>query len=133
MIGGRFLRGLKMLAVQDEILCSKTHEYVLEQNGIYTIGLTDHFINKLGEIMFLELAEPNTTLVKGEAFGTIQGVDTSKDLYMPIGGTILEINEDVVANYDSLHETTWLIKIESATATQDSIDLFDYDDYIEEV
>ena len=83
--------------------------------------------------MFLELAEPNTTLVKGEAFGTIQGVDTSKDLYMPIGGTILEINEDVVANYDSLHETTWLIKIESATATQDSIDLFDYDDYIEEV
>ena len=122
-----------MLAVQDEILCSKTHEYVLEQNGIYTIGLTDHFINKLGEIMFLELAEPNTTLVKGEAFGTIQGVDTSKDLYMPIGGTILEINEDVVANYDSLHETTWLIKIESATATQDSIDLFDYDDYIEEV
>ena len=117
----------------ENILCAKTHEYVSEQNGLYLIGITDYFINKLGEIVSVEIPDIDSTFEKGEYFGTIQGVNFSKDLYMPVGGTVVEINEEIVDNYDKLLDSSWLIKIKSDTASDDIIDLFDYDDYLEDL
>lgn len=119
------------MVVAEDILCNKTHEYVMEKDGYYYIGLTEYFLKKMEEIVFLELAEKGTEFIKGEIFGTIQGVDSSTNLYMPIGGTIVDVNEDVVADYDKLMESNWLIKIKSETAVQDSIDLLEYEDYLD--
>ena len=61
------------MAVKD-ILCSKSHEYVYEQNGNYYIGLTDYAIEQLGDIVFVELPEVGAEYRKGEIFGTIESV-----------------------------------------------------------
>lgn len=125
------------MSLTDGILCSKSHEYILEREGKYIIGLTDYAIEQLGDIVFLELPEVGAQFVKGEVFATIESVKAASEIYMPIGGKIVEINESVVDNPEILNESPfekgWLVKIESSTATVDSIDLLEYDDYKEEV
>ncbi len=125
------------MSLTEGILCSKTHEYVLEKDGLYIIGLTDYAIEQLGDIVFLELPEVGAEFVKGEVFATIESVKAASEIYMPISGKIIEINETVVDNPEILNESHfekgWLVKIESEKATVDSIDLLEYDDYKEEV
>lgn len=125
------------MSLTEGILCSKSHEYILERDGKYTVGLTDYAIEQLGDIVFLELPEVGAEFVKGEVFATIESVKAASEIYMPIGGKIVEINEAVVDNPEILNESPyekgWLVKIESETATADSIDLLEYDDYKEEV
>jgi glycine cleavage system H protein len=119
------------------ILCSKTHEYILEKSGAYIIGLTDFAIEQLGDIVFLELPEVGAEFVKGEVFATIESVKAASEIYMPIGGKVVEVNETVVDNPELLNESPyekgWLVKVESPNAVVDSIDLLEYDDYKEEV
>lgn len=121
------------MIVAENILCNKTHQYVLEKDKFFYVGITDYFLNKFGEILFIELPEVGNSFLKGEIFGNIQSAKASSELYMPIGGTVIEVNEAIVDNYDSLKEKSWLIKIESETAAVDSYDLLEYDDYLEEV
>lgn len=125
------------MSVTEGILCSKSHEYILEKDGKYIIGLTDYAIEQLGDIVFLELPEVGAEFAKGEVFATIESVKAASEIYMPISGKIVEINESVVDNPEILNESPyekgWLVKIESSTATVDSIDLLEYDDYKEEI
>lgn len=125
------------MSLTEGILCSKSHEYILEKDGKYIIGLTDYAIEQLGDIVFLELPEVGAEFVKGEVFATIESVKAASEIYMPISGKIVEINESVVDNPEILNESPfekgWLVKIESETASIDSADLLEYDDYKEEV
>lgn len=121
----------------DNILCSKTHEYVWENEGKYIIGLTDFAVEQLGDIVFVELPETGTTLTKGDILGTVESVKAASEIYMPISGTVTEVNEDLVSSPELLNEDPyekgWLIKVKSDTAKEDSGDLIDYNDYKEEV
>ena len=121
----------------DNILCSKTHEYVWENEGKYIIGLTDFAVEQLGDIVFVEMPEAGTTLTKGDILGTVESVKAASEIYMPISGTVTEVNEDLVSSPELLNEDPyekgWLIKVESDTAKEDSGDLIDYNDYKEEV
>ncbi len=125
------------MSLTEGILCSRTHEYISEQGGKYVIGLTDYAIEQLGDIVFLELPDVGAEFVKGEVFATIESVKAASEIYMPIGGKIVAVNESVVDNPEILNESPfekgWLVKIESETAVADSIDLLEYDDYKEEV
>lgn len=125
------------MSLTEGILCSKTHEYILEQDGKYIIGLTDFAIEQLGDIVFLELPDVGTSFVKGEVFATIESVKAASEIYMPISGKISEINEAVVDNPELLNESPfekgWLVKVESETAAVDSVDLLEYEDYKEEI
>lgn len=123
--------------VPEGILCSKTHEYLLEDGNVFTIGLTDYAVEQLGDIVFIELPEAGTEFAKGEVFATVESVKAASEIYMPVGGKIIEINEKVVENPEILNESPyengWLVKIESETAHADSGDLLEYDDYKEEL
>lgn len=125
------------MSLTEGILCSRSHEYLLEKDGKYIVGLTDYAIEQLGDIVFLELPEVGAEFVKGEVFATIESVKAASEIYMPISGRILEVNEAVVDNPELLNESPyekgWLVKIESETATVDSVDLLEYDDYKEEI
>lgn len=125
------------MSLTEGILCSKTHEFILEKDGKYIIGLTDYAIEQLGDIVFLELPDVGAEFVKGEVFATIESVKAASEIYMPIGGKIVEVNEAVVDNPELLNESPyekgWLVKIESETAVADSIDLLEYEDYKEEI
>lgn len=125
------------MIVPEGILCSKTHEYLLEDGNVFTIGLTDYAVEQLGDIVFIELPEAGTEFAKGEVFATVESVKAASEIYMPVGGKIIEINEKVVENPEILNESPyengWLVKIESETAHADSGDLLEYDDYKEEL
>ena len=121
----------------DNVLCSKTHEYVFEKGGKYVIGLTDFAVEQLGDIVFVETPEVGAELTKGDILGTVESVKAASEIYMPISGTVVEVNEDIVSSPELLNEDPyekgWLIVVESDTAQEDSGDLVDYNDYKEEV
>ena len=122
---------------KNNILCSKSHEYVYEQDGNYCIGLTDYAIDQLGDIVFVELPEVGSSFAKGDIFGTIESVKAASEIYMPIAGEVLEINEQLIEKPELLNENAfdemWLIKVSSDSFNEDSKDLIEYSTYKEEV
>lgn len=124
--------------MSEGMLCSKTHEYVLEQEGgKYIIGLTDYAVEQLGDIVFVELPEVGAAFTKDESFATVESVKAASEIYMPISGTVLEINESIIETPELLNEdplgNAWLVKIESSADEVEFKDLMDYSDYKEEV
>ncbi len=121
----------------ETILCSKSHEYVYEKDGIYYIGLTDYAIEQLGDIVFVELPEVGASYAKGEIFGTVESVKAASEIYMPVSGKVVEINEQLIEKPELLNEQPfqdmWLIKVDCEFFDVDSQDLVKYDKYIEEV
>ena len=120
------------------ILCTKSHEYLLEDgNSIFTVGLTDYAVEQLGDIVFVELPEVGSEFSKGEVFATVESVKAASEIYMPVGGKIVEINEKIVEAPEVLNESPfedgWLVKIENADAQEETGDLLEYSDYKEEL
>lgn len=121
----------------ENILCSKTHEFVWGNDNKYVIGITDIGVNRLGDIVFVELPEPGSFLTKGDIMGTVESVKAAAEIYMPVSGAVAEVNEALISNPELLNEDPfgegWLIKVTSDTAKEDSGDLVDYEDYIDEL
>lgn len=126
------------MGITEKILCSSTHEYLLDnENGTFTIGLTDYAVEQLGDIVFLELPEIGTEFQKGETFAAIESVKAASEIYMPIAGKVIEVNERLVETPEELNqdvwENGWLVKIESSADASDMTDLMEYEDYKESV
>ena len=123
--------------MDENMLCAKTHEYVLEKDGVYEVGITDYAIEQLGDIVFVELPETDSEFSKGEVFGTIESVKAATEIYMPISGRVIELNEEIATNpeflNDDSYENKWLIKIESDGNQIEFADLLDYSDYKDEI
>ena len=99
--------------------------------------MTDYAVEQLGDIVFIELPEAGTEFAKGEVFATVESVKAASEIYMPVGGRVVEINEKIVERPEILNESPyeegWLIKIECEDAHADSGDLLEYEDYKEEI
>ena len=126
------------MSTKEKILCSKTHEYILENEGNnYTVGLTDYAVEQLGDIVFLELPEVGASFNKGDVFATVESVKAASEIYMPISGTITEVNENVVNAPETLNEDSyndgWLVKVDFTGNDVELSDLLHYNDYREEV
>ena len=125
------------MSFMEEMLCSKSHEYIVEDGGKYVIGLTDYAIEQLGDIVFLELPSVGDTFAKGDTFANIESVKAASEIYMPVGGEIVEINEELTDSPEKLNEDCyeggWLIKIKPESLETDSQDLLTYDDYKSEL
>lgn len=127
------------MSITEKILCSKSHEFLLDNgDNTFTIGLTDYAVEQLGDIVFLELPEVDTEYKKGETFATIESVKAASEIYMPISGKIIEINEEAVDSPEILNEDSyekgWLVKIEATgDAANEQNDLLEYKDYKEEL
>ena len=124
--------------MNDNALCTKTHEYLLElEEGKYEAGITDYAIEQLGDIVFIELPEVGTEFIKNEVFATVESVKAASEIYMPVSGKIIEINEEVVNSPELLndenYDNKWLVKMESSADQVEFADLMDYSDYKEEL
>ena len=99
----------------DNLNYADTHEYVLEENGLLKIGVSEFAIDQLGDIVFVELADQGATLEKGETFGTIESVKAVEEVYLPFSGEIININESVIDNPEVLQNDPtgegWLVVI----------------------
>ena len=124
------------MTMPDGILCAKTHECILEEDNKATIGLTDYAIEQLGDIVFIELPEVGASYAKEEVFATIESVKAASEIYMPVSGKVIEVNEKLTNSPELLNEDAfenWLVKIECDNFQQDSQGLLEYNDYKDEV
>jgi glycine cleavage system H protein len=111
---------------------TKEHEWVrVEKDSVY-VGITDFAQGELGDIVFVEIETEGEDLPKGETFGTVEAVKTVSDLFMPVGGKVVEFNaaledEPELINKDP-YDKGWMIKIEMSD-TADLDDLMDAEAY----
>lgn len=119
--------------MKEDVLCTRTHEYLFECEDCYKVGITDYVIKQLGDIVFVELPEIGTKFNKNEVFATIESVKTASELFMPISGKVISINDEIAENpellNDEAYDDNWLIKIESVAEQIELVDLLDYSDY----
>ena len=94
---------------------TKDHEWLKVDGDHAYIGITDHAQHELGDIVFIEVETVGETLGKHETFGTIEAVKTVSDMFMPVGGEVLEFNDVLTANPEIInqdpYEKGWVIKI----------------------
>lgn len=126
------------MSITEKLLCSKSHEYLLpNDDNTYTIGLTDYAVEQLGDIVFLELPEAGSEFSKGESFAAVESVKAASEIYMPVSGKVIEVNEALVDAPETLNEDVyeagWLIKIELTGDASEQDDLMEYEDYKEEL
>ena len=99
----------------DNILYTKEHEWVRIEGNSVVIGITDYAQSELGDIVFIEFPEKEEEFSQNEPFGTIEAVKTVSDLFMPVSGSILEINDKLedqpeLINSDSYGDG-WIVKV----------------------
>ena len=115
---------------------TKSHEWVRsEEDGSLTIGITDHAQHALGDIVFLELPETGRKLSAGEACAVIESVKAASDLYAPVAGEVVAINQDIVDTPDAVNAdayANWLFKLQPANAA-DVATLLDAAGYATEI
>jgi|TARA_B110000196_G_C20806676_1_gene502698 glycine cleavage system H protein len=101
---------------------SEEHEWLLESNGIATIGITDFAVDSLGDIVFVELPQKGTQINQFSTFGEVESVKAASEIYTPISGEIIEINENLETEPELLnnspYENGWLIKVKMSDPTE---------------
>ncbi|MCE3025598.1 glycine cleavage system protein GcvH [Salinicola sp. DM10] len=108
-----------MSDIPNNLLYTDSHEWVLDNgDGSVTVGITDHAQEALGDVVFVELPEPGKNLDAGDEFGVIESVKAASDLYAPLAGEILEVNETLedapeTVN-DSPYSDGWILKLKLA-------------------
>lgn len=99
-----------------ELSYSNTHEWAKVEDDVATVGLTDHAQSELGDIVYLELPEIGAEVTAGGEFGVVESVKAASDLYAPLSGKVVEVNDAVtqepaLVNRDCYGEG-WLVKIQ---------------------
>lgn len=99
-----------------DLLYSEEHEWVRREGSDVRIGITDFAQSELGDIVFVELPEVGDELTAGEPFGSVESVKTVSELYAPISGKVVEVNEELEDSpefvNDSPYEQAWMIVVE---------------------
>ncbi len=115
-----------MSKVPHNLLYTNEHEWVKVEDGKAVFGITDHAQNLMGEIVFVELPEVDDEVTKGEEMGVVESVKTASDLFAPMSGTVIEVNNNLIQEIDgedneefhpelvkeSAYEKGWMVKVE---------------------
>ncbi len=99
----------------DDLLYSKEHEWILNQNDVATLGITDHAQKELGDVVFVDLPEVGATFDANEAFGSVESVKAVSEVYLPVSGEVVETNESLLDAPEKINDHPygegWIIRI----------------------
>lgn len=108
--------------IPSELKYTKDHEWVKIEGDIATVGITDFAQGELGDIVYVEVETVDETLDKEEVFGTVEAVKTVSDLFLPLSGEIVEFNEGLEANPETVNSDPygdgWMIKVKISDASE---------------
>lgn len=125
-----------MSEVPSELKYTESHEWLrVEDDGVVTVGISDHAQALLGDLVFVELPEAGTEFVAGDECCVVESVKAASDVYMPISGEVVAVNEaladepEIINN--SPYDSGWLFKIQPSA--NEIEDLMDADAYLAEI
>jgi len=121
----------------DNLHYTKDHEWLKIEGDHALIGITDHAQQSLGDITFVELPEVDAQVSVGDTFGVVESVKAASDLYMPVSGQVVAINEALDASPEQVNDDPygegWLVKVkldDAASAVEGLMSAADYSDII---
>jgi len=122
----------------DDFLYTKDHEWVRVEDGEATLGITHYAQEELGDIVFVELPEVGTTVDAGDTLGSVESVKAVSDIYAPVGGEVIEVNEILEDKPEMMNEDPhgdgWIAKIRLSDKSEldKLMSADDYEAYIKE-
>ncbi len=123
------------MSVPGDLQYTKSHEWVRVEDGVATIGITDHAQDELGDVVFVELPEQGATLAPGDSFGAVESVKAVSDLYAPVGGEVVEVNGALEDSPEKINEDPygegWILKLQISDEG-DLLSASDYEKLLEE-
>lgn len=122
-----------MAEFPDDLRYAKSHEWArLEEDGIVTVGISDHAQDALGDVVFVELPEVDAEVSAGDEAGVVESVKAASDIYSPIAGTIVAVNQVLEDAPETVNESPyddgWFFKLQP-TNPDDLQDLMGVEDY----
>ena len=110
-----------MSKVIEGLLYSESHEWVKVEGSIAVIGVSDYAQAEMGDITYVDLPSVDDELSKGEDFGALESVKASSELYTPVSGTVVEVNEELEDAPEKVNEdpySNWIIKVEMSDPSE---------------
>lgn len=126
-----------MSEVPEDLKYTEDHEWISVENGVATIGITDYAQNALGDLVYVELPEIDESISKGDSFAVVESVKSASEVYAPISGTILEVNNLLTDEPELLngspYQNGWLakVKLEDKSELEDMLTDSDYIEHID--
>lgn len=118
----------------EELKYAKSHEWVKMLDGeTALVGLSDYAQDALGDLVFVNLPEAGDEVAAGEVFADVESVKAVSDVYSPVTGTVLEVNEELLDAPESINEApyeAWFMKVEHVTGIQDLMSAAEYEEYV---
>ena len=116
---------------------SKSHEWVkFNEDGTAYVGISDHAQEALGDLVFINLPEVDSSYDEGDVFSDVESVKASSEIFMPVSGTVCEINEELVDAPELVNQDAnenWFIKITDISGGDDLMTEEEYESYLETV
>lgn len=101
---------------------SSDHEWLSVDGDVGTVGITHHAQSELGDVVFVELPEPGSRFAQGDAFGTIESVKAVSDLYAPVSGEVVAVNDELMDAPEAVNEDPhgggWMVRIKLDDASE---------------
>jgi len=122
------------MELREELLYSKSHEWVKLEGDTAVIGLTDFAQSELGDLVFVNLPEVDDEVTVKEAFADVESVKAVSDVFSPVSGVITEINEELLDAPESINEDpygAWFIKVENITDKEELLTAAEYEAFVE--
>jgi glycine cleavage system H protein len=124
------------MSYPENLSYTKEHEWILKNGSTATVGITKFAIDQLGDVVHIELPKVGSSFKAGDAFGTIESTKTVSDLFLPVNGTVTEVNADL-ANAPELigedpHGKYWVCKVTFTGEPQSVMTAKEYETYIAE-
>ena len=114
----------------NELLYTKSHEWLKEADGIAEVGISEFAQDALGDVVFINLPEVGDEVVAGEAFGDVESVKAVSELICPVSGTVCAVNEDLLDAPELLNQdpyAAWIIKVDNVTETEELLEASEYE------
>lgn len=125
------------MSAPKDLKYSEDHEWVKVEDGKVTLGITEFAQSELGDIVFVELPSEGDEIEKGESFGSVESVKTVSELYAPLNGTVLKVNEELEDSPEFVNESpfekAWMVVIELSDESQldNLMDAAAYDEMVD--
>jgi glycine cleavage system H protein len=114
---------------------SQTHEWARPEGGTVTVGITEYAQSQLGDVIYLELPSKGQQLQAGGRFGVIESVKAASDLFTPVAGEVLEVNEELKEHPEYVNKDPygkgWIVKLRSSGDNPQLLDQKAYDAFVE--